>query len=283
MPSRPVVLGLLLFLIPSALILILRSTSAAVAFVSSNMFVLFFVASLPIYAYAAYWAFDTRRAMAVRVYRGQALATGILASSVWFSGYAVVVLSNSPNPQLNTGVPVIALILLLLSIFYFTDATMKAARRSDPLLRDTLLWSKIRIPLWAVVIFTLGVIVMVAGVATITNNSDALNGINNGTYGGALFNFDFNYLINLPFIGVVLIAAAAYRAKWDTTLRRHFLWLAISMGLYFVLFNFSVPGSFGIFFLGVGLTLFMAAHSLVPVSRIQKSSGAPGIGPSQPE
>ena len=160
--------------------------------------------------------------------------------------------------------PVIALGLLLLSIFYFTDATMKAARRSDPLLRDTLHWSRIRIPLWAVVIFSLGVIMAVVGYATVSNNSDVLNGINDGTYGNAFFNFDFAYLFNLPFIGVVLIAAAAYRAKWDTALRRHFLWLAFALALYFILFNFNIPGTFGILFLGVGFTLFMSAHSLAP-------------------
>jgi hypothetical protein len=271
MPSRPVALGLLLFLIPSALILILKSSTSA--FVTSNTAVLFLAASLPIYAYAVYWAFDTRRALAVRVYRGQALATGILASATWFSGYAVTVISNSPNPQLNLGVPVIGLSLLLLSIFYFTDATMKAARRSDPLLRDTLHWSKIRVPLWAVVLLSLGVIMAVVGYAAITNNTDVLNGINDGTYGNAFFNFDFEYLINLPFIGVVLIAAAAYRAKWDATLRRHFLWLAFALALYFILFNFSIPGTFAILFLGVGLSLFMASRSLVPTSRIQKISG----------
>ena len=95
MPSRPVILGLLLFLIPSALIQILKSSLSA--FVTSNMDLLFLAASFPIYAYGAYWAFDTRRALAVRVYRGQAFATGVLASAVWFSGYAVVVLSNSPQ------------------------------------------------------------------------------------------------------------------------------------------------------------------------------------------
>jgi hypothetical protein len=271
MPSRPVIVGLLLFLIPSALILILKSSTST--FVTANMAVLFLVASLPIYAYSVYWAFETRRALAVRVYRGQALATGILASAVWFSGYAVIVISNSPNPQLNLGVPVIALSLLLLSIFYFTDVTMKAARRSDPLLRDTLHWSKIRIPLWAVVLLSLGVIMAVVGYAAITNNTDVLNGINDGTYGNAFFNFDFEYLINLPFIGVLLIAAAAYRAKWDATLRRHFLWLAVALALYFILFNFNIPGTFAILFLGVGLALFMAARSLVPVGRIQKISG----------
>ena len=147
---------------------------------------------------------------------------------------------------------------------------MKAARRSDPLLRDTLLWSKIRIPLWAIVLFTLGLIMAVVGYAAITNNTDVLNGINDGTYGNAFFNFDFNYLINLPFIGVVLIAAAAYRAKWDATLRRHFLWLAFGLALYFILFNFNIPGTFAILFLGVGFALYMAAHSLAPVGRMQR-------------
>ncbi len=229
------------------------------------------MATLPIYGYASYWAFGVGRLLPSKLYKRQALSAGFLALALWLAGWSLTVLSNSPNPQLGVGVTVIVFSVPLFAFFYFTDEAMKAARRSDPLFRDILHWNQARILLWTVVVIALGSVVVVCGYATVTDNVAILNGIGNGNYGGVLFSLDANYLYNLAFIGVIWLAAAALRAKWDRYLRRNFLWLAVAVSLFFTLANVSFPGSFVVLFDSVGFALFMAARSLTPVNKLALS------------
>jgi len=267
MLDRSEILGILFLVPPAVVAIMVRSFfPGLVAALDAQTALLFAVISLPMYAYAAYWALDTRRALAVRVYRGQALGTGLLAFTAWFSYYTIFVLSESPNEQLSNGVTALAFTLFLLSLFYFADITMKASRRSDPLLRDTLHWSRLRILLWAAMAVSFGIILVPTAYATITNNVPFLNDIGTGDFGNSLFNFDFNYLIELPFVAAVPLAVVWFRAKWDRTLRRHFLWLLIALAALFVTTFITV--GFILVFLSAGYFLYRACRSLAPMSKI---------------
>src|SRR5579872_3866973 len=116
MPRSSGILAILLTLVPLAIVEPLNLLEHQV--ITANRDILFLVGTLPLYAYAAYWAFGTRRSFAVRIYRSQALSTGIFALVLWFSFYAFVVFSTSPNLQLSAATTTIAFSLSLLAFFY---------------------------------------------------------------------------------------------------------------------------------------------------------------------
>lgn len=268
MPDRSETFAAALFVIPAGLVLVLRFTLPAL--VTSNRPVLFLLFSLPLYVYATYWAFSTRRALAVRTYKGQALASGILSLSFWLTGNVFIVIAGaSSDLRLVAGVPVILVCILLMAFFYFTDTTMRAARRSDPLRRDIFWWSGVRLPLWVLSIVGIGAVLVVAVYGTLTDSTGVLNDLNNGGFSNALFNFDFGYFIYVPFIGILWLGAAALRASWDGALRRNVGWLTLSVLLFYASLLINIPGFFAPLFLAVGFTLFMAVHSLAPVNRMQ--------------
>jgi len=270
MRDRSEILGVCLFLIPAAVAVITRIYGVVVT--PDLLTNLILVITAPTYCYAIYWALDTRKALAVRVYRSQALATGLLALMVWLSYTSIFELSGSPNEQLSQGVTVLGFAALLLALFYFADITVKASRRSDPLLRDTLHWSKVRIPLWLAISVSYGILLVVVAYGTITNNLAILNAIGTGDFGNAVFNIDFNYLIYLPFVGVIPLVVVWFRAKWDRTLRRHFLWLIVALVMLFATTFLTV--GFILVFLAAGYFLYRASRSLAPLSRLTRDENA---------
>jgi len=105
--------------------------------------------NVAILSFALYWALNIRQSLSVGLYRNQALGVGLVAA-----GAAI----NAFNFGLSVGGLVggdtyFALTVgfqsvWFLFLFYFIDTSALAARRSDPLLRDSLRWKKIRGPLW---------------------------------------------------------------------------------------------------------------------------------------
>src|SRR2546428_11295079 len=107
-----------------------------------------------IFGYSAYWAFALRRVLMQHLYRRQASWVG------WMAIYFVVIstfltLALSFNVNL---LPINILGGLLISsgfivLFFWIDSTIRVARRSDPLLRDTLRWSRLRYFIGFVTVF----------------------------------------------------------------------------------------------------------------------------------
>jgi len=102
-----------------------------------------------IFGFGAYWAWEFRSAFASPLYRRQALWVAAIAS--YFAVYFVVVATTmmlGVGPLAGTAVPRIAasmfVYLGVTMFFIWIDSTVKLARRSDPLRRDTLSWSKLR-------------------------------------------------------------------------------------------------------------------------------------------
>src|SRR5208282_2621530 len=97
--------------------------------------ILFLIVAVPIYSYAAYWAFSIRHALAVRLYRRQAFGIGFIILAIWFTMGAFV-LVPSTNLKLYTALTDPSFYFLFIVLFYWIDASVLATRRSDPLLRD---------------------------------------------------------------------------------------------------------------------------------------------------
>jgi hypothetical protein len=201
-----------------------------------------------IFSFAAYWAFNVRRALALRLYRNQAFGIGLV--SIMFPALAILFSSG------------LTYYISLLVIFYWIDTSVLAARRTDPLLRDTLHWSKLRILIWVLNLVGVGV------TATL-----------------AITNSDYTYLpsdpillgltsvpgFSIPISALVILPLIARRSK-DLNLRKHIIWFgafpiiqlaAILLALFLWSGTFFVGFAFG------GYFLYRSARSLVPLNRIE--------------
>lgn len=222
--------------------------------------------------YAAYWAFEIRKALAGRLYRSQALGTGLVAliPSVVQIGLTGTFLNVLPN-EFTYALPVMAALI----IFYWIDTSVRAARRSDPLFRDTFRWSKLRFALLTLIIITL-----IYG--SLNVSYDALNDITGFTTATPLAPSGYFFIfiiapILIPLItAAVVLPVAGLRSK-DPILRKHLQWFAffalslvtITIGLSILFYN--PLQSLLIQDLGTiigGYCLYRSARSLAPINRL---------------
>jgi len=103
---------------------------------------------LLIFSYVGYWTLTIRKALAVQLYRNQALGIfGIVLVAVFY--YFFDTLLGFLIPTFGNGIEGIVTIFSLSSgLFYWIDSSMLAARRSDPISRDSFHWSYLRKALW---------------------------------------------------------------------------------------------------------------------------------------
>jgi hypothetical protein len=183
--------------------------------------------------------------------------------------------------------------LLITSVFwlgtlYFVDASALVARRADPLLRDTIHWSKVRYVLWAFQIFNVSFIILGTILSIATGNNALANQIMQGNNGAitSIPAMIANFAWAVAFGSFIVFVPMAFRAK-DLTLRRHFKWLALMAGLtglYFVIggitnisANTSAVGNLAgntIFFLTIAYCLYRSARALVPLNRLSISTAS---------
>jgi hypothetical protein len=272
----------------TAILLVVAGSIAAAIFLvfvpqafSSNGSVLaavaFVVITAPIYSYAAYWAFGVRHALAFRFYRRQAFGIGVIVLAIW-STNAISALSGLVSLQIYSALSNLTWYFLLFTLFYWIDASVLASRRSDPLLRDTFHWSKLRIPLWIVDLLAIGVTLSLLGYSEITGNVTLLNQVNAGTFNNAILNFLSGFPLVLAIVcGIIFLSAIAVRAKWNKTLRRHFAWFALFLIFLFGILGFNPAGP--IVFVCAGFALYKSAKSLVPLNRIPSQELAPELMP----
>ncbi len=230
-----------------------------------------------ILAYPAYWALDIRHALAVRLYRSQALGIGLvsIAFGVLFAYFAIFN-SLPPTSSLSSWLVVVQPLMVdfvFLPTFYWVDASVLAGRRSDPLLRDTLSWSRIRRLVWALLIFFAALLIVIFYSSTYQSNSSALNL-------EVLYVVVFTPLVS----GSALLPIVAGRSR-DPSLRRHlrsFALFLVSLLAFTILFAsftayfFALPSGFarlGVLvwdapLLTAAYFLYVSARSLVPLNRI---------------
>ena len=222
--------------------------------------------------YAAYWAFGIRRALAVRLYRNQALGIGFV--SVAIAGFAFAITVPLWYPVNNNPLFPPFLLSAFITMFYWVDASIRAGRRSDPILRDTFHWRLLRLPLWALILVFPGV--------TIISQLFALE----------LYTMIVGYTVALVFLiptlsGALLLPVVATRSR-DFTLRRHLQWFALFPITLLVLFiTYFTLYAFGLGFTDTWFTLsslinfvggyflYRSARSLVPLSKLSPNETGP--------
>ncbi len=221
------------------------------------------------YLYAAYWAFNIRRALAVGIYRRQALGIGLVAAS-----FMPLLVSSLLN-LVPAGFYLVPLFAAFMILFYWIDASALAARVSDPLFRDTLHWSKLRILLWALNTITVGSALSVILYVWVSGNTGFFSPIPAAIGYFIVGTPEFVTIIS----GAVFLPIIAQRSK-DMTLRKHFRWFGLFVAFVFLLFPlgsltandpFLMTLSFFVALLWGGYCLYKSARSLVPLNRLSVS------------
>ena len=222
-----------------------------------------------IFGYSAYWAFALRRVLMQHLYRRQASWVG------WMAIYFVVIstfltLALSFNVNL---LPINILGGLLISsgfivLFFWIDSTIRVARRSDPLYRDSGRWSKLRY-LW--------------GIATI-----------GGAIGALVDSIFSGFTTVAPFSGALLFGAITLllsaKRSGDPTLRMHLKWMGLCIFILWLgnqiigpLFNIITDAylveTIALALVGLSAySLYRSARSLAPIGRLSRIEAA-GLGP----
>ncbi len=223
-----------------------------------------------IWLYAAYWGFNVRRALAVKLYRNQALGIALI-SIMLIPDLIAHGLVGLGGRQYIVAFSVIETCYALV-LFYFVDASVLAGRRSDPLLRDTLHWRTVRLYVWPVVV---AVWIGLDSFAVYLQTTNATVSTQTGSIWAALFGLVWL----LP--AVIVLPITAFRSK-DPRLHSHFAWFAVFVALSFlptlfgngaVVVSTLVNGILldtGLVFWGYAL--YKSARALVPLNKLEMTS-----------
>jgi len=226
------------------------------------------------YGYVAYTAIAISRAMSNRVYRNQALGLAavtmiIVELALWGVFGPSGILTGVANAAQLIGV----WFAFFIGFYYFIDVSIRAARPTDPLFRDTLHWTRVRVGFWVYVISA-------AIVFPIAAAFDSYNYGANGSSIPAFFQAGIPTLI-IIISGAVVLPFAIRRSK-DKVLRKQLSWFAVYMAwlvlLYFggsiiSFFHVTVPivVTLIIFLAGV-YPLYRSATSLVTLYKFEKEA-----------
>jgi hypothetical protein len=238
------------------------------------------------FSYAAYWGFSIRRALYVRLYRNQALGTGLVAVSGVILGLGSAALFYNVQGNSNPGPSATSFAILgVLTLFYWIDTSLLAARRSDPLLRDTFHWRSLRVVFWVGIILPFGLLVSVivyllGPLALFVPCSPSVCAAPPPPW--------VQPVLFAPFLltgvaGLFLLVAA--RRSRDTNLKRNLRWFglfAVSLLTSFIaeaaatsplgpLMNVEYAGATiaAVGLLAGGYFLYRSARALVPLNRIE--------------
>ena len=209
-------------------------------------------------AYTVYLSITIRRALSVGEYRKQAFGVGLIA-------LAWILLLLNYGVQAVTGSYALFSLgfgLVMMTLFYWIDSSVLATRRTDPLVRDTFWWTRVRYVLWALTVAATFAAASLAYYYQATSGTEPLF-MFNGQYGVGYMPSWF-----VLAAGVIALPVSASRAR-DRLLRRNIGWL----GAFVILIQIvgvepssvanSQFGIFGVLFVA-SLCLYQSARSLVP-------------------
>lgn len=230
-----------------------------------------------LFLYSAYWAFAIRKALAARLYRRQALWVGLVgAYFTWhFLFLGLVGILNCSGFCINLSFAYVAggsFFVGLVLIIAWVDATVRVARRSDPLVRDTFHWNRLRLYVWAEVAIgaPMGSTLQFALSATSPFSLAALLALLSGAilFGAALT------------LSALTLLLSAIRSK-DPTFRKHLKWFGLFVGLFLsatlTLFIILLLGTSAVPYLDVitvailvasAYCLYRSARSLAPIGHL---------------
>jgi len=244
--------------------------SDVLSLVASILAPILVVAAEGTFAYAAYWAFSIRRALTVRVYRSHALGVGLVSLGWILIFFDYVIVSHS-SYVLFTAVDA----LVSGAFFYFIDAAVLDGRTSDPLLRDTLHWRRIRRWVWTIFAIASVVSIYIAGYYSVQTGGTWLTGGNPSlvplwvSFVGVSL-----HVFVVMITGLVALPITIIRSK-DPLLRRQLGWFAgfaatlVVVGTVPTLFGlaststaYALPEFVGQF--TAAICLYKSATSLIP-------------------
>ena len=216
-----------------------------------------------LYAYSAVWAFRIRRALMSPIFKDRAGWVGIAGLN-----FTILVSSNllirffAPNDFYLSFLLYCIVDAAGIVTLAWIDTTIKLARRSDPLNRNTFLWKQLRYFVWFFTfVTTAGSLFSVVYLRVNYFNSAGGNG---GAFTAGSFGWVF-----LGFIALYL----SFRRSRDPILREHLKWLGLF--LFLLLLEDTVLSGNSIILRIAGLAvlaidayfLYRAVKSLAPLSK----------------
>jgi hypothetical protein len=174
--------------------------------------------------YGSYWAFAIRKVRTSKLYRRQALTVGVVGvyyGILWVASPFTDQLA--PRDTLWFAISALAFFVGAILIFSWIDGSIRVARNSDPIRRDTFHWSKTRLVIWALIIVDIFILGALYRMVELEGQNLAI-------------------IANIPFLAlflaIFLIASPALfvasRRSKDPTLHRNLRWFALFV--VFVLF-----------------------------------------------
>ncbi len=231
--------------------------------------------------YGAYWAFEIRRAPRVGYYRRQAFWAGIMCLYLTFSSSYLYFIPTIPNNLIGNLTIDGYYAILPVIVFGWADSSVRVSRRSDPLLRDTLRWSRLRIVVWLLAISSVVAVFLILTASAFVSVSTSPFITNLVTFPQIVANLS----VVLAAIPALLLSA---RRSGDAAFRRSLKWFGLFGVAYLLLFAWYIVSLFVVGFsnypnggiviplvtVGYIITgteaycLYRSAKSLAPLNRI---------------
>jgi hypothetical protein len=188
-------------------------------------------ATLVGYGYVVYSALAIRRTIAGRIYRRQALGLSLVA--IVYALNTVTSYYNSSGFDFYDLLGLLSFPLAFITIFYWVDTSVLAARLTDPLLRDTLHWSKVRFLIltfdFSALIFSFSYMIYLSLTTKVFPTSPPF--------------FLLAVYVTPAYVSVgpgAAVLLVAIRRTADRTLRRHLKWFG-----FYLVFIFAFGGIIG--------------------------------------
>jgi len=240
------------------------------------------------FGYVAYLALALRATLGFGLYRKQAVGLALVALTI-LGGYLGNYAYYYPTYLLLSFLGGLLFYAQAFVLLYWVDSSILAARRTDPLVRDVLGWSRVRPFAWTVAVATAVVTLLtLLWYHLVYPNGGAPAAVD--TIASLL-----SGLFPLPIYiaaaaGVLVLPIAARRSK-DATLRTHLLWFFV-----FVVIQLALPGGIGTFLLdpvtaqlvaGIALLLgfyplYLSAKRLIPLYKFSMDEASGSVEPVTP-
>jgi hypothetical protein len=200
--------------------------------------------------------------------RNQALGIGLVSLSFFISFLS----GEFDIPFLTSGSLgfwLVPIFLYIAVVFYWADVSARAAKRSDPLLRDSLHWSKLRLFIWSQIL----AVVLFYAIVALYNAAFAVPEIEAILITLVGIAAAFEMLV----VSALLLLLAARRSG-DKTLQKHLKWFGLfvlSITVASVVAGVTYPNHH----VGLGLVIYLAlplgaycvyrsTRSLAPLNRL---------------
>lgn len=234
-------------------------------------------AAVVTYAYIIFSSLQVRKALAVGPHRRQALGVGIVAGVLILDQLAFSFPQAASGPWAVANLA--AFVVVSLGLLYWVDSSILAARRSDPLDRDTLHWGALRQVIWVVSVSS------ILGIVALSLVFPPSNAAKPPFLVGSLLSAFGLFPIYSAGLGAVVVMPIAARRCRDPVFRRHLVWFFVWFAIQFV-----VAGAVGQFFEsnsratamssvidGIGLLLgffplYWSSRTLVPIYKFGADS-----------